>query len=201
MNKKNTKKYKVILIILICFIITILSINYNYSQNLTKEEETKYIELAYHINFIYEKAKDAFYWLYYYYRKNEIYNNINLSNITWQDLASYEKSLPYVNSKVYNDPKGLIITLWINNNSKYFGSVNNNYQGIFAIEFNINNYILYRYKKYIYYLIDQHIDFDINLSKGKVITGNAGINPLVQTGEITKLGDESNYSSLYILCY
>lgn len=200
MNKKNTKKYKLTFIILIFFIVIILSANYTYSQNLTKEEEERYIELASHIKFIYEEAKNAFDYLYYDYRENKLYNNIDLGNITWQNLAAYEKSLPYINSKVYNDPKGLIITLWSNNNSKYFGSTKNYYQGIFAIEFNINNYILYRYKKYIYYLIDQSIDFSIDLSKGKVITGVAGINPLLQTGEITNLGNDSNYSSIYILC-
>ncbi len=201
MNKKNTKNYKTIFIILITFIAIILNINYNYSQNLTKEEEKRYIELVSYILFIYEESKYAFMSLYYDYTKNRLYNNIDLNNITWQQLASYEKSLPYVNSKIYNDPKGLIITLWSNNNSKHFGSTQNYHKGIFAIEFNINNYILYRYKKYIYYLIDKEIDYNVDLSQGKVITGAAGVNPLIQTGEITNLGDNSNYSSIYILCY
>ncbi|MGC8734670.1 MAG: hypothetical protein ACP5RD_06500 [bacterium] len=190
----NTKKLNKIIIISLIIIAILKKI---YSQTLTEDEKNKYAELAFHINYFYEQTSDAFYRLLYNYKNNQI----KLLNISWFDLANYNNYLPSVNSKVYNDPKGLIITIWSSDNIKYFTSEKNGYQGLFAIEVNINNYIVYKYKKYIYYLVDERIDYKIDLSKGKVVTGQAGINPLVQKGEIKNLGDDSNYTSLYMLCY
>jgi hypothetical protein len=96
---------------------------------------------------------------------------------------------------------GLIITLWWTDGYKYFASVKNGLQGSFAIEVNISNTVAFKNKKYIYYLLDEKIDFFYDLSQGKVVTGKAGLNPLVQTGEIQSLGDDSNYSFIYVLVY
>jgi hypothetical protein len=185
------------LIILIFLILIIL--DKSYSQTLTEQEKFQYSQLAFYIKDIYERVRNTVSFLHKY-------ENYRLSTILWSDLASYEKYLPSVNSKTYNDSRGLIITLWGVDEYRYFGSIKNDYyQGLFAIEFYISNTITYKYKKYIYYVLDKDIDYKVNLSHGKLVTGKPGINPLIQTGgiqkEIQNLGDDSNFSSIYILCY
>jgi hypothetical protein len=159
------------LIILIFLILIIL--DKSYSQTLTEQEKFQYSQLAFYIKDIYERFRNTY--------------------------------LPSVKFKTYNDPRGLIITLWGVNEYRCFGSIKNDYKGLFAIEFYISNTVTYKYKKYIYHLLDQEIDYKVNLSQGKLITGKPGINPFIQAGgvqkEIQNLGDDSNFSSIYILCY
>jgi hypothetical protein len=185
------------LIILIFLILIIL--DKSYSQTLTEQEKFQYSQLVFYIKDIYGRVRNTVSFLHKY-------KNYKLSTILWSHLANYEEYLPSVNSKNYNDPRGLIITLWGVDEYRYFGSIKNDYyQGLFAIEFYISNTITYKYKKYIYYLLDQEIDYKVNLSQGKLVTGKPGINPLIQPGgiqkEIQNLGDDSNFSSIYILCY
>ncbi|MGC8734669.1 MAG: hypothetical protein ACP5RD_06495 [bacterium] len=124
--------------------------------------------------------------------------------------AFYNKIIPSSNGKIYNDNQGLIITTYYTNTYKYFGSEDNDFiMGYFAIEINISNDILYKDNKQVYYYIDKILDSktetenkkDYNLTKGKVITAQAGCNPLLDKGKLPNLGDESNYASIYILCY
>ena len=182
--------------LILMFFLILIIFNKAYSQTLNEQERTKYAELILHIKNIYKIVS-------YTVKFLHKYENYRLSDILWSDLARYDDDqyLPYVNSKVYNDPKGLIITLWGIDNYKYFASTNNYYQGLFAIEVYIANSIIYKYKKYIYYVLDEEIDYSVNLSAGRLVTGKPGINPLLQTGQIQSLGEDSNYSSIYILCY
>ncbi|MCX7870834.1 MAG: hypothetical protein N2485_04585 [bacterium] len=182
--------------------------NYLYSESLTDEEAKIYAYLALYIEDIYKKVKHAFVLLYNDYINSKI--NIVISNIFWKNLAYYDEDLPNIDSNTYIVPElGLLITLWGADYEKNFGSYKNKYQGIFAIEVNISNYLFHRYngytpyknKKSIYYFLDDKIDYVIDLKKGKVITGRSGVNPLIQTGEIMNLGNDTNDSSLYILCY
>ncbi|MGB9639090.1 MAG: hypothetical protein ACPL1F_07360 [bacterium] len=205
---KILKNYLSIITIFIIIYISniLLNKNYLYSENLTDEELKIYSYLGFYIENIYKKVKYAF--VLYYSDNNK--SNIVMDNILWKNLAYYDNDLPNIDSNTYIVPEiGLSITLWGSNYKKHFGSYKNKYYGILAIEVNISNYLFYKYngyapyknKKYIYYSIDDEIDYKIDLKKGKVITSKPGTNPLIQTGEITNLGDESNDSSLYILCY
>ncbi len=196
MDGRLVKINKLILFLITIIFILIFVFNriYIYSQTLTEEEKGKYTALVNYIKDIYRNVRLAIS-LYY------SYNSRNFSRVLWSDLAYYEKSLPNINSKVYNDPRGLIITLWGTDDYKYFASAKNGLEGSFAIEVNISNTVAFKDKKYIYYLLDGKIDSFYDLSRGKVVTGKAGLNPLISSGEIQNLGDDSNYSSIYILVY